>query len=66
MSTSDVRPWNGPLYSEDCDPRVQSKVQARLEAWYSLADRANAEPPLRSTYTGLADQFRDKGEHSDD
>jgi|GEM_PF-4799909 len=66
MSTETVRPWNGPLYWEACDPRVQNKVQQRLEAWYSMADRANAEPPLRSTYTGLAEQFRGKGEHSDD
>jgi hypothetical protein len=57
MSNNDLRPWNGPLYAADCDPRVQQKVQDRLDEWYVRDGRYRPDHPYHSSYTGLAAKY---------
>lgn len=66
MTADDVRPWNGPLYSEDCDPRVQAQTQARLDDLYLRDGRDRPEHPDHCTYTGLADKYGTSEDTSND
>lgn len=65
MTTNGDRPWNGALYSADCDPRVQQEVQDRLDQWYVRDGRYRPDHPNHATYTGLADKYASQ-ESTDD
>ena len=57
MTNNANRPSTGPLYAADCDPRVQQKVQDRLDQWYVRDGRYRPDHPNHATYTGLADKY---------
>ena len=65
MTNNDVRPWNAPLHSADCDPRVQQKVQERLDEWYVRDGRYRYDQPLHSCYTGLAAKYANEDTNND-
>lgn len=46
---------------KDCHPVDQDKVQDQLEAWYEQDGRHDPGHPMHALYTGLAEQYRDKG-----
>jgi hypothetical protein len=60
MTTNDTRPWNGALYSATCDPRVQQKVQDRLDELYVRDGRYRPDHPFHSTYTGLFAKYAEE------
>lgn len=66
MTNNANRPWTGPLYAADCDPRVQQQVQDRLDQWYVRDGRYRPDHPNHATYTGLADKYASEETTNDD
>ena len=60
MKINDLRAWDGPLFSEVCDPRVQQKVQERLDELYVRDGRHRPDHPDHATYTGLSAKYKEE------
>jgi hypothetical protein len=60
MKINDLRAWDGPLYSETCDPRVQQKVQQRLDELYVRDGRYRPDHPNHASYTGLFAKYQEE------
>ncbi len=48
------------MYSGDCDPRVQQKVQERLDELYVRDGRYRPDHPDHATYTGLFNKYAEE------
>lgn len=59
LFTGAIRPLTAEMLCESLKPwQVETGKAKFLDYLYELYDRANAEPGLRGTYTGLWERFK--------